>query len=42
VAINGETRSITPTEQMQTFTSPEELRSLEVDRSFYVESERLQ
>jgi aminopeptidase N len=42
VAINGETRSITPTEQMQTFTSPEEIRSLEVDRSFYVESERLQ
>ena len=42
VAINGKDMSITPTDQSQTFTSSEEIRSIEVDRNFYVESERLQ
>ena len=41
VAINGKDVAITPTEKMQTFTSPEEITSLAVDRNFYGESEKL-
>jgi aminopeptidase N len=37
VSINGKQFTITPTETIQRFTSPEEIRTFEVDRNFYVE-----
>jgi aminopeptidase N len=41
VAINGKTVSLTPTETMQTFTNSDEIKTVEVDRNFYVNSEQL-
>lgn len=40
VNINGKERVITPTEAKQTFESPEEIRSFEVNRNFYIETEK--
>jgi aminopeptidase N len=37
VSINGKQFTITPTETIQRFTSPEEIRTFEVDRNFYIE-----
>ena len=41
VAINGKIVSLTPTEAMQTFSNPEEIKTVEVDRNYYVNSEQL-
>jgi aminopeptidase N len=41
VLINGKPVSITPTESMQTITNPEAIKTVEVDRNYYVESAAL-
>ena len=41
VLINGKPVSITPTESVQTMTSPEEIKTFEVDRNYYVDSAAL-
>lgn len=41
VLINGKPVSITPTESVQTMTSPDEIKTLEVDRNYYVESQAM-
>jgi aminopeptidase N len=41
VLINGKPVSLTPTETIQTITLPAEVKTLEVDRNFYVDSEKL-
>lgn len=41
VNINGKAVAITPTESLQTMTSPEEIKTFEVDRNFYVDSAQL-
>ena len=41
IAVNGENVSITPTAAMQSLTSPEAIKTVVVDRNFYVESEML-
>ena len=38
VLINGKPVSIAPTESVQTMTSPEAIKTFEVDRNFYVDS----
>ena len=40
VAINGKEVAITPTEAVQTFVSPEEIRTFEVNRNFYIDAEK--
>src|SRR5262245_47397844 len=40
VMINGKERVITPTEVKQTLDLPEEIKTFEVNRNFYVESEK--
>jgi len=39
VAVNGKEVSIAPTETIQTFTWPDEIKTFVIDRNFYVESE---
>ena len=41
VMINGKPVSLTPTESMQTMTNSEEIKTVEVDRNYYVESGEL-
>jgi aminopeptidase N len=41
VIVNGKEMMITPTEAMQTFSTPEEIRTFAVDRNYYVQSEKL-
>jgi aminopeptidase N len=41
VEINGKETMITPTATMQTFTSPEEIKTFAVNRNFYVDTEAL-
>lgn len=41
VSINGKVVSITPTESTQTITNPEAIKTVEVDRNYYVETGRL-
>ena len=38
VIVNGKAVNITPTEAMQTMTYPEEIKTFEVDRNFYVDA----
>jgi len=38
VMINGKERVITPTEVRQTLDFPEEIKTVEVNRNFYVET----
>jgi aminopeptidase N len=40
VAINGKEVAITPTEAVQTFTFPEEIKTFEVNRNFYIDAEK--
>ena len=40
VTINGKEVALTPSETAQTFVFPEEIKSFEVNRNFYVEAER--
>jgi aminopeptidase N len=40
VAVNGKEVAITPNEATQTLVSPEEIRTFEVDRNFYVDAEK--
>jgi len=40
VSINGKEVTITPNEAVQTFVFPEEIKTFEVNRNFYVEAER--
>lgn len=40
VSINGKEMVITPTEAKQTLEFPEEIRTFEVNRNFYVEAEK--
>ena len=40
VAINGKEVAITPTEAVQTFDFPEEIKTFEVDRNFYINAEK--
>lgn len=40
VAINGKEVAITPTEAVQTFVFPEEVRTFEVNRNFYIDVEK--
>ncbi len=42
VSINGKQVTIKPTETIQTFVSPEEIKTFEVDRNFYIEVAREQ
>jgi aminopeptidase N len=41
VTVNGEPVSLTPTEAFQTITSPQPIRTFEIDRNYYVELEKL-
>jgi len=41
VAINGKTVLVAPTESMQTLATPDEIKTVEVDRNYYVESKEL-
>ena len=41
VLINGKAVSIKPTESVQAITRPEEIKTVEVDRNFYVEADQL-
>ncbi|MEP6703746.1 MAG: M1 family peptidase, partial [Acidobacteriota bacterium] len=41
VLINGKTVSLTPTETIKTMTMPEDIKTFEVDRNFYVDSAEL-
>jgi aminopeptidase N len=40
VTINGKERKITPSEVKQTFEFPEEIKSFEVNRNFYIEAQK--
>src|SRR5919112_1142275 len=40
VSINGKEVAITPNEAVQTFTFPEEIKTFEVDRNFYIDAEK--
>jgi hypothetical protein len=40
VTINAKERVITPTEARQTLDFPEEIRTFEVNRNFYVETQK--
>ena len=40
VAINGKEMKITPTEAKQTLDFPEEIKTFEVNRNFYIESQK--
>jgi aminopeptidase N len=40
VLLNGKPVSITPTESIQSFSIPEEIKTFEVDRNYYVEAEK--
>jgi hypothetical protein len=40
VTINGKEVVITPNETTQTFVAPEEIKSFEVNRNFYVETQK--
>jgi aminopeptidase N len=40
VTINGKEVVITPNETTQTFVAPEEIKSFELNRNFYVEAEK--
>jgi len=40
VTINGKETVITPAESKQTLQFPEEIKTFEVNRNFYVDSER--
>lgn len=39
--INGREVSLKPTDQMQTFNSPDEVKTFEIDRNFYVNTEKM-
>lgn len=41
VAINGKEVVITPNEAVQTFASPEEIKTFEVNRNFYIDAEKI-
>ena len=41
VAINGKEVAITPNEAIQTFEFPEEIKTFEVNRNFYIDAERV-
>lgn len=41
VSINGKEISITPKEEMQTFTSTDEIKTFEVNRNFYIETAKM-
>ncbi|HEX7773436.1 MAG TPA: hypothetical protein VF435_13520, partial [Pyrinomonadaceae bacterium] len=41
VTINGQEKVITPTEAKQTLDFPEEIKTFEVNRNFYIEVEKL-
>ncbi len=41
VAINGKTVLLAPTETMQTLTTPDEIKAVDVDRNYYVEAKEL-
>jgi hypothetical protein len=41
VSINGKDVAITPNETVQTFVSPEEIKTFEVNRNFYIDAEKL-
>jgi aminopeptidase N len=40
VAVNGKEVAITPNEAVQTFTFPEEIKTFEVNRNFYIDAEK--
>ncbi len=40
VSVNGKEVAITPTEAVQTFVFPEEIKAFEVNRNFYVDAEK--
>ena len=40
VAVNGKEIKITPSEQKQTLEFPDEIKTFEVNRNFYIESEK--
>lgn len=40
VTINGREVAITPNESIQTFVSPEEIKTFEVNRNFYIDAEK--
>jgi hypothetical protein len=40
VVINGKEVAITPNEAVQTFVFPEEIRTFEVNRNFYIDAEK--
>jgi aminopeptidase N len=40
VMINGQEVALTPTDAIQTFVAPEEIRTFEVNRNFYIEVEK--
>ena len=40
VTINGQEKVITPTETKQTLQFPEEIKTFEVNRNFYIEAEK--
>ena len=40
VSINGKEVAITPNEAVQTFVFPEEIKTFEVNRNFYIDAEK--
>jgi hypothetical protein len=40
VTINGQEKVITPAETKQTLNFPEEIKTFEVNRNFYIEAEK--
>ena len=40
VTVNGREVALTPSESIQTFVSPEEIKTFEVNRNFYIEAEK--
>jgi hypothetical protein len=40
VTVNGKEMRLTPKEAQQTFEFPEDIKTFEVNRNFYVESEK--